>query len=412
MKNKIFNERGQTLIILALAAIGLVGFVGLVIDGGNKFSDQRKAQNAADTAAMAAALAKVNALTNGDSNTPTECPPSSGTPSDVCSALLSAGYARATSNGYDGNLVTNTVEIYSPPISGPYTGLDNYVQVFITSWQDTTFSRVIGIQKTQNIVEAVGFIYEGGALANGAMIISYDPDPNCSSGEGSGGGSVDISGSGDVNLNGGGIFMNSDEVCGMVIQNCDGLNISGGAGVNSASSVDNIDQDGCSDPVPENIGQTPVVVPDEVFWPDIPAECGITPQAPDLLGTDPIDGKGEWLIHPGYYEDFPPTTLVGNKQHIFMASGVYCIDPGGPTKNFDLSWSPVDFVSLNGSTESIKNKYHAYNPDGVTLYIRKGGGFTLNANNPTYLENSTTGDYQGYLIILEGVHTSIENCAV
>jgi hypothetical protein len=67
---------------------------------------------------------------------------------------------------------------------------------------------------------------------------------------------------------------------------------------------------------------------------------------------------------------------------------------------------------LNGSTDPSTNKYQAYNPDGVTLYIKSGGGFALNSNNPTFLDASTTGDYQGYLIILEGTQTSIESCSI
>lgn len=92
-----------------------------------------------------------------------------------------------------------------------------------------------------------------------------------------------------------------------------------------------------------------------------------------------------------------------------MASGVYCIDP---PMSQDLSWSPVEFVSLNGSRDPSKNKYSVHNPDGVTLYIKAGGGFSINANNITYLDASTTGDYQGYLIILEGTHPSIEDCSI
>jgi uncharacterized membrane protein len=56
MKRKS-QEKGQALILVALAAIGLVGFAALAIDGSMKFSDQRHAQNAADSAALAAALA-------------------------------------------------------------------------------------------------------------------------------------------------------------------------------------------------------------------------------------------------------------------------------------------------------------------------------------------------------------------
>ena len=107
------KERGQALILIAFAMVGLVAMVGLAIDGSAKFSDRRHAQNAADTAAMAAALAKVDAIANSLSNNPAICPPASGTPSAVCTSLLTDGFSRATSNGYNNNLTTNTVEIFS-----------------------------------------------------------------------------------------------------------------------------------------------------------------------------------------------------------------------------------------------------------------------------------------------------------
>ena len=50
------TEKGQALIIIALAAVVLFGFAALAIDGSTAFSDRRHAQNAADTAAMAGAL--------------------------------------------------------------------------------------------------------------------------------------------------------------------------------------------------------------------------------------------------------------------------------------------------------------------------------------------------------------------
>jgi hypothetical protein len=403
----IKSERGQVLVILALAAIGIFGIVGLAIDGSAKFSDRRHAQNAADTAALAAALAKVNALTGGLANSPITCPPPVGTPpSDVCAALQTAGLDRAGSNGYDNNLVSNTVEIYSPPISGYYTGNESYVQVIITSHVNTSFARVVGIDQTHNEVQAVALTEEGGLLGDGAMIISYDPDPNCSSGGGSGGGSVDVSGSGILNLNGGGIFLNSDEVCGYSAPNCPTINISGGAGINSAATVDNIDQSCVS--ADEFINQDPVSIPNDVYFPDAPPECGMAAPTPTLLGVAP-DGKQEWIIYPGYYTDFPQASLIPNNKHIYMYSGTYCIDPPA---NQDLHWSGSSFSSLNGSTDPSKNDYHVYNPDGVTLYLTSGGGFSLSINSPILLDASTSGDYQGYLMILEGTHTSIESCEI
>lgn len=413
MKSKVSRERGQALILIALAAIGLVAITGLAIDGSAKYSDRRHAQNAADTAALAAALSKSDDLTKG--LTDATCPPPAGTPfSQMCLHLTAAAQNRATENGYDDDLTSNNVEIYSPPISGPYIGKSAYVQVIITSYVNTFFSRIIGMNQTKNTVEAVSLAGKGGILGDGAMIISYDPSPNCSTG-GTGGSSVLVSGSGILNLNGGGIFVNSDKVCGFKAPNCPAINITGGAGINSAATIDNIDQ--CSTAtVPEHINQVPVAIPDDVTFPNVPSQCNITPAAPTYLGVDTSDPysphRGEWLIYPGYYEQFPQGGLVANKQHIYMASGVYCIDPGGPSWNGDLSWSPVDFVSLNGSISPSKNKYSVYNPYGVTLYIKSGGGFSINDNNTTILDASTTGDYQGYLIVLEGSNTSIKSCSL
>lgn len=408
MKINLLKGRGQALVIIALAAIGLFGAVGLAIDGGAKYSDRRHAQNAADTAALAAALTKVNGLTAGQPDT--ICSTASGyTNSAFCLDVIEAAWDRAEENGYAG-LIPDSVDVYSPPISGPYIGKSLYVQVIITSYVDTYFAQVVGIGQTKNTVQAVALAGKGGVLGDGAMIISYDPNPNCSSGVGSGGGSFDVSGNSTVNLVGGGIFLNSQATCGFVIPNCAQLNISSPAGINSAATIDNIDQTGCATTAPEYPNQRPVVIPDDIYWPGAPPECGINPPpTPTYLGIDSSDGKGEWLIYPGFYEDFPQANLVANKQHIYMASGVYCIDPPGTQ---DLSWSPVDFVSLNGSTNPSENKYKAYNPDGVTLYIKSGGGFSLNANNPTYLDASSDGDYQGYLIVLEGTHTNIESCSI
>ena len=119
-------ERGQALVIITFAIIGLVGITGLAIDGGIAFSDRRHAQNAADTAALAGALAKINAqktMTEYAARTP----------------MRIAALDRAEDNGYIHNLVTSTVEVYTcdeidigATCAAPYAGDSNYIQVIIT----------------------------------------------------------------------------------------------------------------------------------------------------------------------------------------------------------------------------------------------------------------------------------------
>ncbi|HEU0296664.1 MAG TPA: Tad domain-containing protein [Anaerolineales bacterium] len=404
MKSTRAREKGQALIVIALAAVAIFGFVGLAVDGTAKFSDRRHAQNAADTAALAAALVKVNQLTDAESNpsistTPAECPPTSpltmSDASDVCVELMLAGLDRADDNGYDS--ANSTVVIYSPPISGYYATVannDEYVQVIITSRVQTTFMRIFGVTQSENIVSAVAYAKQGGELANGAMIIAYDPDPNCPTGTGPGNGSVDVSGGATVNLYGGGIFVNSQDTCGFRQPNCTAaaLNIYGGAGISTANAGDNIEQ--CaSGTVNENYGEPAVAIPDGVYFPDEPPQC--SPSMPGTAYNTP-PGSDTWHITPGYYTDFPQQSINGNlfgkKQYIIMDPGVYCTDN-------DIQWNGQTFLSLDGSS-------------GVTLYIKSGSKFSLNIDSPITLYASNSGDYQGYLIIQEGTHTDIQNCVI
>lgn len=346
----IKNEGGQALIIFALAAIGIFGIVALAIDGSAKFSDRRHAQNAADAAALAGALAKVN-----------------GNPQWDIVAL-----DRASENGYDDNLVSNNVEVYSPPINGYYAGNSSYVQVIITSHVNTYFARVIGINETKNTVEAVALTKEGGPLFDGASIVSLDPSPGC------GNGSVNVGGSGTINLTGGGIFVNSDESCGYSQTSCSvTLNIASG-GISSAGSP--IDIHGCSGSgLTTDPSETQIVIPDDVYMPDEPPEC-------NTMGT--YSGGSTVTLNPGKYYSFPP---VHNKD-IILNSGVYCIDA-------NIQWTGSDFNSLDGTS-------------GVTLYITEGHDFRVNISSPIDLDPSNSGDYKGYVIILNGSEDSIQDCVI
>ncbi len=146
--NRIKSQKGQALILIAFAIVGLVGFTALAIDTGRTFSDRRHAQNAADTASLAAALAKIRASDNPDMAARN-------------AAAEAAALERAASNGYDNDGTDNTVEVHIPPISGEYScanspsTCDQYIQVVITSYLKTTFARVIGRTEMKNTVEAV-----------------------------------------------------------------------------------------------------------------------------------------------------------------------------------------------------------------------------------------------------------------
>jgi Flp pilus assembly protein TadG len=127
------SEKGQALILITLAAIGLFAFAALAIDSSMAYSNKRHAQNAADTAALAGALSYAR----------------QGNTTNVETVAL----ARAESNGYENEtegaptVVTVTVadvpeedeDEYCP---GDATGKD--ITVTIESYVNATFSKIIG----------------------------------------------------------------------------------------------------------------------------------------------------------------------------------------------------------------------------------------------------------------------------
>ena len=96
MKTHPVSERGQVLVFIALAIIGLVGITGLAIDGSSVLADRRHAQNAADTAALAGALTYIQQceLSGCDD---------AGEIASARSAMKVDAFDRADSNGYTGD---------------------------------------------------------------------------------------------------------------------------------------------------------------------------------------------------------------------------------------------------------------------------------------------------------------------
>lgn len=190
--NIMKSQKGQALVVIALAAVVLFGFAALAIDGSRVFSDRRHAQNTADTSALAAALAKIrNPL--------------------VANAARDAALARAASNSYNNNGTSNVVTVNNPPVSGPYScanrpaTCNEYIQVTITSHVPTTFARVLGWSQLTNTVDAV-------ARAKGSVIT-----PNPLSGAGlvsvKGGANNNcfiVNGTAALNVHGSGIFVNCE----------------------------------------------------------------------------------------------------------------------------------------------------------------------------------------------------------
>ena len=84
------HEAGQALVIMAIAIVAVIAGVGLIIDGGNAWAQQRISQNGNDASAEAGAVVLANYLSNA-------VVPPSGWDGAVDAAVLDA----ADRNGID-----------------------------------------------------------------------------------------------------------------------------------------------------------------------------------------------------------------------------------------------------------------------------------------------------------------------
>ena len=139
---------GRRAVIAVKAAIlmpALLGVVALALDTGLLYDRERHAQAAADAAALAAAGDLFLTYTNSDYL-------DNGKDGGAAKAHAEA---IAKANGYPNDGVNSVVEVYIPPITGPYTGKAGHVEVYITHYQPRGFSSIFGAGNLAVKVRAV-----------------------------------------------------------------------------------------------------------------------------------------------------------------------------------------------------------------------------------------------------------------
>ena len=361
MKLKM-QERGQSLVLIALAVIGLFGFSGLAIDGSRVFSDRRNAQNAADTAALAAALARIREPIVADKATAAE----------------QAAMQRAISNGYD-NDANSTVEVHmcdevglNPPCEG-LPGLANkaeYIQVKIESTIPATFARIVGRQEFKNIVTAVAHAEDSipGPLFDGAALVTLKPDGDAT---------FVANGSAYLDVVNSGVFNNSRDHCGMTIVG------SGDYNVDTSFQVAGLYDKKCEKGVVDLNG-APVQPTNPVKYPP-----DLTIPIPDIVcsGNGSVSTSGDTTtITPG---NFASGVTINSTQHVIFAPGNYCF--GG---NVDIAGSAnviandVNFEFGPGSSFSTtgNSDFTCYN---ALFHVNGGSGVNFGGTGSNYCNNVT-----------------------
>ena len=349
MKVKKLSQHGQTLVVIALAAVGLFAFAAIAIDGSMVFSDRRHAQNAADTAALDSALSKTRGGT-----------------------WEQEGLDRATSNGYNDNGTSNEVEVYSPPVDGNYVGNSQYVQVKITSHVKTFFARILGFQRITNRVEAVARAVPGtiSPMFSGNAIVGLAPT-DCKA--------IMYQGNAGTTVQGGGIFVNSDCPSAAFFNNSSAAQLTAPClqsvgGIQAQPGVLNIPSS-CIQSGPPNVTAYSYP-PDNIVFPNIVCPSG---------GSQSGDA-----LNPGTYSgNFPPNGVT------HLNGGTYCVNGdfrvnGGETltgHNVIIIMVSGDVIFNGGATIELSGPSGPQTEEnpygGLFLYMpmSNSGTITINGNS-------------------------------
>ncbi len=358
------TERGQVLVLIVLAIVGLLAFAALALDGGMLLLERRRAQNAADAGVMAAALAKIQG-TN----------------------LFTIALQRAASNGFEtvpGNCIPPgaedcfmgsgdrwTVHVSNPPRSGDFAGNSSYRQVSITSEVNTAFAHLVFSGPLQTTVEAVSRVWPIEQIAVGNALYAAT-EHDCKG--------IWFTGTGDTVINDGNVYSNSDAS----EKNCQS-GVQGGAGtVNVVSEGDKnkilvvgtFDEGGSGSVFP---------TPKENAPPD-PLRSVPRPNCDGLgenKGAVKINAGEVVNLDPGIYESI---TFSTPNSEVMLNPGMYCI------------YGDKGFSGNGGKV----------NGTGVTIYLQRGpfdlgGNTVVNLFAPEELElvDPSRVDWKGMLIYVD-----------
>lgn len=351
-----FQEKGQVLIVIAIAAVALFAFAALAIDGSMVFSDRRQSQNASDTAVLAAALGKVQNETVNH--------PLYGSVNWRQLAL-----ERAAANGYDNNDPVTVVDIQLcstdivmdghvfvcrglPANANP----NQYIHVVIKSEVEMTLAQILGWETMTNYTTAVSRATEPEPVS------WYDGYGIAATHEGCWSNQNDVpfnlGGSGDTEIIGAGVLVSA------VCPGSSTINVSGNPDLDTTTGICAPGED-----VPNNdLGS--------LGSPGIQPSCNVPPPDYYTMPSEPIcqnDGdiqevsNGNWVATPGNFDDTFPD-VQGGQANIKLTKGIYCLNDG-----LDLR------AGWDITTDTNDDGDHDQTTEGVFFFIA-GGDVQFNGN--------------------------------
>ena len=428
-KKSIFkkSERGQAIVLLAAGMVAFLAMIALAIDGSSAYTERRHAQDAADSAALAGALAKIRTDPDWE---------------DVARHT-------AAMNGFEDDDKT-TVEIYSPPQSGPYADDDEYVQVIINVDTQSYFAQIVGHDSEHNRVEAIAHANAEPIAAGFAAFATNEHDDNA----------IQVSSEGII-FAAGRVFSNSDSDKSIVADSEDlffttmhgeivavnpidfgsgfsmpmvgniltdfcmpapmstmmtmmsGMMGGGGTSDKIQAVGDVVNPSGFAPPPMPSSFMTPALLPGPTTGvshknlPDLPApDCSALPNK----GNADLEDAGSIFhpitLSPGQYGHI---TISGNS-FVHFEPGLYCIsDPQGFQIAGEAGTSGGGGGWWGSGGSSTPDKYAVAEGLGVTFYLEQGPFTVGDYANATFFASVPPFEWGGMLIYMDknnasGVH--------
>lgn len=334
------KPQGQSLVLLVFAIIGLLGMLGLAVDGGRAYVEKRRAQNASDTAALTAALVLAQAPN-----------PSS---LDAQRNARSAAIARIQNNGYTLLPANSSTETFDGTTYQYTLDTDTAHLVFTIEKQDYYY---ITVELQSTIPPAlIQLVYDGDIQVSATAqtrVRRYNPFANFAIGtlgrDDCPG--LKISGNNITIVNSGGVFVNAGCPTALVLGGSINVNASQGIQV-----VGEVKVNGNPDfSPPPDTGVPPIEVP---TWPT--PDCDYHYNASNLPHN----------LTPGIYCVYGNLKMQGNYTGhgvvLYLVNGDFTINAGATV---DLS------APTNGPWKGMLI-YMAPDNDGL-LTINGGATFTL-----------------------------------
>ena len=358
------DERGQTIILVALSLPLLLGFIGIATDVGALFKDKRTLQTAADAAAVAGAL-NLNY----------------GSAAITAAADKAAARAAATANGFtdtSNGVVVTTPDTPQWPASN-YNGKTGYVEVTITKPESTIFLSLFGYPSVTVLARAVATNGPGG----GSIYTLAPSLPGA------------LSVNGNLIVQGGGIIVDSSDSNAMTVTGSVTASSTGIVGGCSTCSGTNVIPNAVSAIIPysDPLSFLPQIAPSGSCTNALNATGGTAIIFPGCYGTFKETGANVTL-NPGMYiindpsMNFTGGNVTGTGVTLYMTTGGLAInnttlnlsapnDRSQPFNGILFAQSSLDntAASINGLPSSTLQGLFYFPAANITLVGSTNGTF-------------------------------------